>query len=51
MDVTNFLVALSFLIPILCPLGGIETLLEKLQGLIEIVLVLELNSDNLIHSD
>ena len=49
-DVTDFLVAFCLLIPIFSSLGSVEALLEELQRLVEVVLVLELNGDDLVHS-
>ena len=50
-DVSNFLIALCLLVSILSALGCVQALLEKLKRLVEIVLVLELDGDNLVHSD
>lgn len=50
-DVSNFLVAFGFLRPVLSPLRGIEALFEKLERLLEIVLLLLLQGDCLVHSD
>lgn len=50
-DVSDFLVAFSFLRPVLSPLRGIEALFEKLKGLLKIVLLLLLQGDCLVHSD
>lgn len=48
---SNFLIAFSFLSFILSSLGGIQTLLEELQCLLEIVLFLLLQGDGLVDAD
>lgn len=50
MNKTNSLEALSLFIDILGSLGWLEALLKVLQTLIEFLPVLEVNSDDLVHS-
>jgi len=51
MNVSNFLVALGFLISVLSSLRGIEALLKELERLVKITLILELDGDDLIDSN
>jgi len=50
MNSTNFLAALSFLILIFRFFRGSEASLKELESFIKISLVLELDSNDLIHS-
>jgi hypothetical protein len=49
-NVADFLVALSFLNPVLSSFGSIEALLEEIESFLEIILVLELNGYYLVDS-
>ena len=50
MNMTNLLIALSLLNTIFSTLRGVKTLLEELQGLIEVIMLLEIKGNDLIHS-
>jgi len=49
--VTYFLVALGFLLTIFCHLRGVQAFLEEEKRLVEVVHVLELDCDHLVHSN
>ena len=49
MDMSDLLVALRLLLFILSSLGSIETFLEELERLVEVIHVLELDGNNLIY--
>jgi len=51
MDSSNFLTAFSFLVFIFRFLRGSEASFKELEGFVEVSLILELNSNDLIHSD
>ena len=50
-DVTDLLVALGLLLPILSPLRCIKALLEESQSIVKVVVILEVQGDDLIHSN
>ena len=47
---TDPLVALSLLLFVVCALAGLEALLKVLEGAIEFIPLLEIDSDDLVHT-
>jgi hypothetical protein len=50
-DETDALVAFGFFLLLVGTLTGLEAFLEVLQGMIELISLLEINCNNLVHSD
>ena len=51
MNETDALIALGFLLLLVGTLTGLQALLEVLQGMVELLTLLEVDGNDLVHSD